>query len=88
MLQHKFLTVPVGVFQGVIDVLQHDVLNEHMSWVRLVYPAGEVVLQSCHQSVQRPLAVDRYDLLPDLQHWIHPETPGCQPHDRRCCCGD
>ena len=57
----------MGVLQGVVDVLQHDILNEHMSGVRLVHSAGEVVLQSRHQSVQRPLAIDRHNLLPHLR---------------------
>ena len=45
-----------------------------MSGVRLIYTAGEVVLQGGHQSVQRPLAVDRHNLLPDLQHRMHSEA--------------
>lgn len=77
------MTVPVGVLQAIVDVFQHDILNEHVSRVRLGHTAGKVVLQSGHQSVQRPLAVDRHNLPPHLQHlelgWLESDATVITP---------
>ena len=44
-------TVPMSVLQGVINVLQHDIFNEHMPGMGLGYSARKMVLQSSHEGV-------------------------------------
>lgn len=59
--------VPVSIFQAVIDVLQHDIFNEHMPGAGFAARARKEVLQSTNQRLQRPLAVDRHNLLSHLR---------------------